>query len=308
MTQPSLSEYWMQALFGAPISHRPPLAYQIVHELSQPLGRLSQWRISAGHPEWLHWFLHVFTPTTDSAESAPSGQRMLLSPDGCWPHIVNIHAAQTCLAQGVALAWFDRLSFAHDAPSAQRQGAFYEQFPQATSGCLSVWAWSLSLNAQVLREISPQAKIGVIGHSRGGKVALLCTALDSSIDAVVANNSGTGGIASLEVRSVGAESLHELAHTFPHWLSKQTGDPVVQQRLQEIDCMPLWATIAPRPLLILQAQQDAWANPMGTRHAYSLLKPYWPDHGALRLVEREGGHAMQSEDWHQAALFMRQLA
>ncbi len=301
MSEKSPGKQWMQAIFGTAVSLHPPLAYQLVHELPYQGGRLAQWQISVGDPAWLRWTLFVLSP----AASAPSGRRILLSPDGCWPHCVNPEAMQQCLAQDVTLAWFDRLAFAHDPPSALRQGAFYEQFPQSGSGCLSVWAWSLSLNAQVLREQMPDVKIGVIGHSRGGKAALLCAALDQKIDAVIANNSGTGGAASLVVVGEGAESLEQLASAFPHWLGSEAADPAVQARLREIDSMALWSRIAPRPLLVLQAQQDAWANPLGTRHAYMSLTSHWPEEGALTLVEREGVHAMQAADWHQAALFMR---
>jgi dienelactone hydrolase len=299
MPAKSPGETWMQALFGSAVASHPPLAYQLVHELPYQGGRLSQWQISAGDPVWLRWFLHVLSP-------ARSEERILLSPDGCWPQCVNPEAMQQCIAQGVSLAWFDRLAFAHDPPSALRQGAFYEHFPQSASGCLSVWAWGLSLNAQVLREQMPDAKIGVIGHSRGGKAALLCGALDHRIDAVIANNSGTGGAASLAVSGAGAESLAQLASGFPHWLGLEAADPAIQTQLSEVDCMALWSRIAPRPVLILQAQQDAWANPLGTRHAYTHLKPHWSEGDALRLVEREGAHAMQTADWREAAMFMQQ--
>lgn len=305
MSEKSLGEQYLQALFGPSITLDPPLAYQLVHELALADGRLFQWQISAGHPVWLRWSLHVFLPTSQGADALHFRRRVLLSPDGCWPHCVNREAMQQCKEQDVALAWFDRLAFAHDPPSALRQGAYYEQFLQSSAGCLSVWAWGISLTAQVLRELLSDAKIGVIGHSRGGKAALLCAALDTQIDAVVANNSGTGGAASLVVAGEGSESLAQLAHAFPHWLGAVAADLAVQARLREIDSMALWSRIAPRPMLILQAQQDAWANPLGTRHAVDCLKSDWPVGGSLSLVERQGTHTMLAADWHQAALFMR---
>lgn len=293
---------WASLLFGAPIPDSDVVC-QLAHRASYATHDLTQWRLSLGQPAWLHWSVRMISPKVFAKHS----ERILLSPDGCWPHVVNMPAAQTCLAQGVALAWLDRLDFAHDPPNAQRQGAFYEQFPDTDSGCLNIWAWGLSLTAKALRLQMPEAKIGVIGHSRGGKAALLCAARDPQIDAVIANNSGTGGAASLRLAAEGAESLQALVSAFAHWFNAQAGDPAVQARLRVIDCTACWASIAPRPMLILQAQDDLWANPQGTRHAYLALQEHWPSNGTLRLIEREGGHPMLAQDWHQAALFMRHV-
>lgn len=304
-----LGQEWARLLFGPPIPVDEPVSCHLAHRLIRPDYELSQWRLAVGAPAWLSWSLRMISPSLQDVLSGGElwrgSKRILVSPDACWPHIVNLEAAQTCLAHGVALAWFDRLDFAHDSPNAGRKGAFYERFPDASNGCLSVWAWGLSLTAHALREKYPDAKVGVIGHSRGGKAALLGAAQDHRIDAVIANNSGSGGAASLAVVGSGAESLPELASTFPHWLGAQAGNAAVQERLREIDSMSFWARIAPRPLLILQAQQDAWANPMGTRYAYETLKAHWTNKNSLALVEREGEHAMQPSDWYQAALFMR---
>lgn len=295
-----LAQEWMNTLFGTEIQLVPQLTCQLAHELQMEGGVLSQWRIHAVQPIELTWTLHVFMPAR--VADAP---RTLLSPDGCWPQCVNPSAMQACAAQGVSLAWFDRLEFAHDPPTGLRQGPFYDQLPDIDTGCLSVWAWSISLNAQALHSLTPTTKIGVIGHSRGGKAALLCAARDSRIDAVISNNSGTGGAASLAVVGEGAESLHDLVKVYPHWLSKAASDPVMQLRLRDIDCMAAWANIAPRPVLILQAREDAWAHPSGTKFAHEALKVYWPNASSFRLVERESAHAMQVADWQQASQFMR---
>jgi hypothetical protein len=307
-----LAQEWAKLLFGAPIAITESVTRQLVHRLSRPAYELSQWRLSVGAPSWLSWKVHLVSPlhedSTTSNHLWRDSKRVLLSPDACWPHVANMEAAHTCLAQGVALAWFDRLDFAHDPPSAERQGTFYEQFPDISSGCLSIWAWGLSLTAQALREQIPDSKIGVIGHSRGGKAALLCAALDQSIDAVIANNSGVGGAASLTAQGDGAECLQQLIEAYPHWFSKQAVEASAQSRITEIDCQPLWSRISPRPLLILQAEDDLWANPLGTRKTFISLTEQWKSSSAseaLALIERKGGHEMQTADWQQAAKFMR---
>lgn len=299
-----------RSLFGSRIELGGSVTWQLAQHVACPSYELLQWRLGVSKPIDLSWSLRMVAPPANDGLAAAAlwrrSPRILLSPDGCWPHYLNTQTAQTCLAQGVALAWFDRLDFALDPPNVQRRGAFYAQCPDSDSGCLNVWAWGFGLTAQALREYMPEAKIAVIGHSRGGKAALLCAARYPEIDAVVANNSGTGGAASLAVAGEGAESLAQLASAFPHWLAPQAQQPVVQERLREIDGVAWWSRIAPRPLLIMQAQGDAWGNPLGTRHAYTALRPLWPQNSALTLVEREGAHAMEMADWHQAALFIRQ--
>jgi hypothetical protein len=120
-------------LFGAPVLLAEPLSCELVHQLSLPGYELSQWRLSIGTPQWLSWKVHLISAlSADATEAGKYWQehrRILLSADGCWPHVVNTQAAQACLTQGIALAWFDRLDFAGDPPTAARQGAFYERIP-----------------------------------------------------------------------------------------------------------------------------------------------------------------------------------
>jgi hypothetical protein len=72
--------------------------------------------------------------------------------------------------------------------------------------------------------------------------------------------------------------------------------------------MQLWAQIAPRGLLIMQAMDDLWANPAGARHRSEQLAPDWQTRPeALARVERWGGHAMTAQDWSVAADFLRRI-
>lgn len=299
------AQEFLHTCYGGAVSVKDAPRAQLMHQLSRMHHGLEVWRIAVGEPEWVSWTLFVHRPSPQ-----PSHQRILLSPDGCWPHVVSNEAMHSCAQEGITLAWFNRLDIAHDPPDAQRRGAFYTQFPGSTSGCLAVWAWGIAVSACILRSQYPQAKIGAMGHSRGGKAALLAAASDAQLDAVMSHNSGTGGAASLALAGEGAESLAQLAQQFPHWLACSAQQTAAQDRLQQIDCTALWARIAPRPLLIMQAHDDLWANPLGTRHMHQVLQPTWHQLNAapsLRLRERSGGHAMQASDWLAAAQFMREF-
>jgi uncharacterized membrane-anchored protein len=65
------------------------------------------------------------------------------------------------------------------------------------------------------------------------------------------------------------------------------------------------ASLAPRGLCILQAEDDLWANPTGSRAMFEYLKPAWqaaPER--LRWHSRTGGHRMTALDWQRAAEFL----
>lgn len=237
---------------------------------------------------------------------------ILLSPDGCWPHVVNEAAINATTEAGLALAWFNRIELAHDAPSSQRCGPVFKRWPELHFGALSVWAWGLHRSADALHLIRNKqlSHIGLVGHSRGGKSALLAGAADRRICATISHNSGTGGAASLQRVQHGSESLPALAASYPHWLGPHASEPSVQHQIETIDSLPLLRAIAPRGLCLLQASDDIWANPAGTLHNAELLRPVWVAHNAssnLQWFERSGGHAMTAVDWQRAATFMQQV-
>lgn len=278
---------------------------QPMHRLVQADRELQLWRVSVGSPAWVHWTLTVVWPR--QVQRCP----VLLSPDGGWPHVVSDDAVSAVLKQDTALAWFNRTELAFDPENAQRAGPVFEHWPHLHSGCLAVWAWGLQCCVDALLQThdARMTGIGVVGHSRGGKAALLAAALDARIQAVVSHNSGTAGAASLSVQAPDAETLEQLAQRFPHWLGPDTQQAAVRERIVAEDVpWRLLQHIAPRGLCLLQASDDLWANPEGTRHMAQLLRPHWQDNGhdhRLQLHERTGGHAMTTADWHRAAHFVR---
>lgn len=301
----------LEALFGKLVAHKEPVQAQRTHQLVQADRVLEVWRVGVGSPAWTHWTLTLVWPRQEGR--CP----VLLSPDGCWPQVVGHEAATTALRQGVALAWFDRTELAFDNTPGQREGPFYEHFNPLTSGCLAVWAWGLQCCVDALRSIGHTRMSGVaaIGHSRGGKAALLAAALDPRFAAVIAHNSGTAGAASLAIQAPDAESLAQLAQQFPHWLGPAMQEALERERIVAMD-LPRWllTQIAPRGLCLLQAQDDLWANPAGTRHMAEVLRPHWlqkapdPDRPSrLQWHERTGGHAMTAADWQRAAQFVREV-
>lgn len=293
----------LAALFGPLPPQDGPCQVQLVHQWQGEKHRVHVWQVSVGHPAWVSWQLYRAEPLVQETDFT------LLSPDGCWPHVINEDAIRTVLQKGVALAWFDRVSLAWDGPEAVRGGPVHRHWPEVPWSAIAVWAWGIVHSITALEHALLAPKIAVIGHSRGGKAAMAAALWDPRIQALVCHNSGTGGVSRLQPGQPGAESLADLAQRFPHWLSPLAQNPQ-HQILCEQNNWPadgLYA-LAPRGLCILQAEDDLWANPAGSRAMFEHLQPAWHEAPErLRWHSRSGGHAMTALDWHRAAAFLRQV-
>ena len=292
----------IESLFGPLPPNDISINVQLAHEIIRPDHVLSLWHVTTESASGLNWWLHIAWPA--NKPYCP----VLLSPDGCWPHVVNNQALQVCIKAGVALAWFNRIELAYDRPDGIRKGPVHSHWPDTAWSATSIWAWGIQRSVDVLQRLSQLNKmsIGVIGHSRGGKAVLIAGALDKRIDFTIAHNSGTGGSASLQVEATGAESLKQLQVAYPHWLRPELACNDVQQAIVDNNAPQQWLrAIAPRGLCILQACDDLWAHPQGTRHMVQLLRPFWtefPDR--LQLMERNGGHSITPLDWQRAVDFV----
>ena len=295
--------HYIDAMYGGLPPEPSGLRIALVHQLERDRGVLQTWRVSAVDTG-LSWLVQLQWPEPYQGRVV----QFLLSSDMCWPHCLNDAAAAAVLERGVVLASFNRLVFAHDPPGCKREGPLFACWPELKFGALSAWAWAMGQTVLALKQEFPLVQVSVIGHSRSGKSALLAAAVYPAISAVVSHNSGTVGASSLLRMGEHAESLSELAKAFPHWLGPDLKDVRLQQELIVDDGLVLLRAIAPRGLMIIQAQSDMWANPAGARHRYEVLKESWPERAeALMLFERSGGHAMGREDWAVAADFLCRL-
>jgi hypothetical protein len=137
-------------------------------------------------------------------------------------------------------------------------------------GTLRAWAWGASRALDYLEtdKAVDGKQVGIEGHSRFGKTALVAMAYDSRFAVAYISSAGTGG--DKLYRHVYGEQLENLAAapTFYYWMAgnflKYAG-PLTTGDLP-VDAHELIALCAPRPVFIgvgSNTAGDEWADPRG---------------------------------------------
>ncbi|MEM1235949.1 MAG: hypothetical protein AAGI10_03190 [Pseudomonadota bacterium] len=184
---------------------------------------------------------------------------------------------------------------------------------EGETGAISLWAWAIQRMVDVAETLDDidSGRITVAGHSRLGKAALWASAEDARILTVFASSSGAAGAAPA-CHGVG-ETLVELHDRFPHWLR-----PGWEARGLTTDQHALIALSCPGSVYLAAAEDDLWADPLGSYAALVVASSVWPDidagawpqpeaiwrpgarvaNGHLGYHLRAGGHALLPYDWH----------
>jgi hypothetical protein len=137
-------------------------------------------------------------------------------------------------------------------------------------GTIRAWAWGASRVADYIetdKAVDPR-RIGIVGHSRFGKTALVAMAYDPRFRVAYISSAGTGG--DKLYRHVMGEQLENLtgAPNFYYWMAGnflKYGGPLTTGDLP-VDAHELIALCAPRPVFIGVGSQtggDEWADPVG---------------------------------------------
>jgi hypothetical protein len=131
-------------------------------------------------------------------------------------------------------------------------------------GALSAWGWGASRLLDYFEtDKSVDAKrVGVQGHSRSGKAALVAMAFDERIAIGYISSSGQGG-AKLHRRKYG-ETIENVANSFYHWMAGNYLKYTARWDTLPVDSHELIALCAPRPVFLSAGNNPGPVNPDGT--------------------------------------------
>jgi dienelactone hydrolase len=181
--------------------------------------------------------------------------------------------------------------------------AYIDVYPEYDFSCLARWAWSASRAVDylfTLPEVDKQ-KIGLTGHSRNGKQALLAAAFDDRIGAVIPSSGNTGECVPwrFNTEMFAIESLALLTGAQSHWFHPRLRFFAGREHKLPVDQHSLFAMVAPRGLMIYSGYAESAANPIAFEQAYRSALPVYKLLGGedkLWLHLREGEHGTNTED------------
>jgi len=215
----------------------------------------------------------------DNGKRIPGRQaRVIAKPDV---------AAYLARGYGVALVHYAQIEPDFLGGSALGLRRIYDPFEESKrkpdeAGAIATWAEGLSLVREHLA-LDPSVdgrRIALYGVSRLGKAALWAGANDPRFAAVVAVSSGEGG-AALSKRNYG-ETIGHVAAAFPYWFSPRWNSYAPSPASMPIDAHMVLAMLAPRPVMLIAGETDAWSDPYGEFLAARLATPVY------RLFGKEG--------------------
>ena len=235
----------------------------------------------------------------------------------CWP-------VEQIVGRGYATIGFLTEDIATEKNTGFAQGVFTcVEKPEARTdeswGTISAWAWAASRVMDWI-ETEPAidaTRVGIVGHSRGGKTAIWTGVTDRRFALVCSNNSGAHGAKLNHIRLPKSEDIASIPKYFPNWYCgnypKKYGG---KEMSMDFDQHELLALVAPRLLCVASASEDHWCGQPGEWWSAKLASPAWELYGRRGLVAekfpapgekqqggsvsyhlRPGKHSLDPYDW-----------
>jgi hypothetical protein len=131
-------------------------------------------------------------------------------------------------------------------------------------GALAAWSWGLSRSIDYFEtdRLVDAKRLGIEGHSRWGKEALLAAALDPRWAIVFSSCSGECG-SKLHRHDVGESVDNVCGSGEYHWMAGNFLKYAGHWDQLPVDQHELIALVAPRPVFITGGTQDLWSDPVG---------------------------------------------
>ena len=326
--RPELLQLFAENIYGQMPASFDSIRFTNNHDIANAMdGRahlkqvtISVWRM--GKPVNIH--LVLFTPN-NRKKPVPAflliNNREASTMDPARKIKSEFWPAEMVIDSGYAIAAFQVADAAPDDKDNYQNGVLqlYPEQLQADNGmkAIGAWAWAASRVMDYFekdKDIDAR-KIGLVGHSRGGKTALWAGANDQRFAIVISNCSGNSG-AALSRRKFG-ETIKKINEGFPYWFSNNYKKFNDKEDSLPVDQHELLALIAPRPLYVTSASEDLWADPKGMYLSLQNAEPVYNlygkhaalpaempaintpiIHSILGYHEREGIHDLTKYDWN----------
>jgi hypothetical protein len=173
--------------------------------------------------------------------------------------------------RGFAAAEFDfNVAAIDNRTIARSNGVFKLIDRKLDAGTLMAWAWGIHRVVDALSQDIriDAAKIGVYGHGRYGKAALVAGAFDERIALTVASHSGCGGMSPFRFVKGRPEQLANVLSISPHWFREDFREFSGKVERLPVDQNLLAALVAPRALMAHEGTQDSGSGPEGAQLSY----------------------------------------
>jgi hypothetical protein len=256
--------------------------------------------------------LHIYLPA-DAKRPVP----IFLMPTGF--HDIP----KQVLSRGYGFATFDPGQIEPDKANGYTTGirAFFAQGQKLPGsgewGAIGAWAWGMSraMDYLITDPDVDARKVGVLGVSRYGKVAMWAGAQDERFAIVFSGESGCAG-ATIVRRQFG-ETVKSITSFAPYWFAGNFKNYADSVNDLPVDWHMLIALMAPRPVYIATAEQDYWGDPRGSFLAARAAGPVYklfgkvglgrdemppvetPVGDAIGFHNRKGTHGINDYDWDQ---------
>ncbi len=183
--------------------------------------------------------------------------------------------------------------------------SLFEKDGKCEFGKISLWAYfaSACMDYLLTRPEVDKDNIAIIGHSRLGKTALLCSALDERFKLTCVNDSGCCGAALSRGKTKENETIEKIVEVFPFWFCDNFKKYVGNEDALPFDQHMLLSLVAPRYVVVGGAKEDVWADNEGQHLSCAMAGKAWElyEKGSankrLSYYERLGTHFLSRTDW-----------
>jgi len=326
--RPNLLQLFRDNVYGNRPEIEHKVSYEVLEEKSglfdgKAIGRSMKATVTIGDRNYSYPFT-LFIPS-GKKQAVPAvihiNNRYFLTMDKVIEEHDPFWPVRTLIERGYATASFHTSDVCPDKKDGYDQGirAFFADGKPPEDKAwrsLSAWGWGASRildHLETLPTIDAK-RVGLVGHSRGGKTSLWAAAEDTRFAIAYSNNSGCGG-AALTRRSYG-ETVGRITSSFPHWFCPPFAEYAGRENELPVDQHQLIGLIAPRGVYVTSADEDLWADPRGEYLSLkesapvfrllgktSITNPEMPALNTPRHVGqtgyhiRTGGHGLEQQDW-----------